>query len=260
MNTKLLLQQILLPKLQPLGYQFQVLGRGNFAFVKTDQTQAIIVDHSKYLPHKLRFIFQIRPIHLEFELAKLYPGLCPSSQLTYNSQEELINYLSAVADDITDFIIAYMNIMEQNYVFSTVEQSVRLSEAPIERALRFSSRWGLSMSPYRANLLRLDEILEQMKTDIAHRKKDFFDNEDDILDLAAYFGEILSISKGFPHQWEWRNQDSPTYKRFVITASKYDPLERVIQAWNCGSELKNCSLKFFPIRGKDNSKEMILLS
>lgn len=248
MKVKLLVQQIMAPELSPYGYQFRTLGRNNFAFMRGDEKRAIIIENDKYPPYKLRFIYQVRPVHLEFELARLYPTVCPSSVLSYGSDEEFINYLRMVACDTVNFIIPYMDAMEQNCVFSTRELSLCLSDNAIGRARRFSNKWGISMLPCRINLSQLDKIMDGMKIDVTHRKEEFLNNKNEILDLAAYFGELISISKGLPHQWEWRKGDSPEFDRFVITASQYDPLERVIQAWNCGTEIKNYSLKFFPMR------------
>ena len=100
----------------------------------------------------------------------------------------------------------------------------------------------------------IDIILDGMRTDTAHRKEDFYKNKRDMVNLTAYFGELLAKSEGLPGRWIWRelHEGSP---RFVIEAHSYDPLERLIAAWNFGQESFVYSIGRFPIATPSEDEE-----
>lgn len=235
------------PALNNYGFTFQMPGRSDYLFMKGDGTQSISITMGRFNPKKIKVTYNVyctSPFSLE--LGSLNTEFCPASGMTYSTQEELELYIEEVINDSLNIILPFLRIMENNRVFNSYELSRELSIGTTERVKRACSKWNLSQMPSRENLKRLDIIMNGMRTDTACRKDDFYKNKSDIIDLAAYFGELLAISRGMPGQWGWHelSKGSP---RFVIQANSYDPLERLIAAWNFGLESFVYSIGRFPL-------------
>jgi hypothetical protein len=241
------LKKVAVPALSKLGYTMEKLGGSSYAFMKADQTRGIIIDTESYPPKKLRFCFYVygeRPFFLE--LSNFKPQFCPVSALTYQTQEELEVYLSQVVQAAETTILPFLDAMADNVVTETTEMSRKLSENTAQRARRFAAAWNLKMESTKENLIRLDDIMKSMKTVPEKRKEDFIRQEEEIIDLAAYFGELIAINRGMPGRWMWRGIDEGD-PQFVIEYHSYDPLERVIHAWNFGEEAITYALKSHPL-------------
>ena len=180
------------------------------------------------------------------ELANLKAEFCPISAIRYSNQEEFETYVEEVMKETIDIIFPFLYIIKDNRVFSSNELSQELAHGITEHVNRACSKWSLSQIPSRENLKMIDMIMNGMRTDTYHRKEDFFKNINDIIDLAAYFGELIAQSKGAPGRWIWC-EVCPGKPRFVIEVNGYDPLERLISAWNFGPESIVHSIERFPL-------------
>lgn len=245
MRIKPALLKKVAPALSEYGFTFKALGGSNYAFINEDSSRLIIIDTDKFLPKKIRTDFQVNGKN-QFTLPYIYfdPSFCPGSISTYSTQEELEQYLENAVHEMVTIIFPFLKAMEENYIESSYEMSVALSNETEKRARRFADAWKLSMEATNENARNLDRILNGMKTTPENRKRDFYQHENDIIDLSAYFGELFAIHRHKPGKWTWR-QFSETVTSFVVEAEGYDPLNRVVQAWNFGAEVQNYSLKWF---------------
>lgn len=248
MRIKPIIINLVEPVLKEKGF-ILCLEKGEYIFTKQNNSQVITFDREKYSPRKIRILFQVmQPIPISFYYSYLDPSFCPYASETYN-EEELIVYITQVLTAITEIILPYMDNISINAVPETYELCHALSLDTESRAKRFLARWGLDMNhKNRNNFSKLDIIINQLQTDICHRHKDFLYHQDEVIDMAAYFGALNAISSGaspFQH-WYWR-EIVPGKPIYVSGNNGYDSLDRVLAAWNYGQEITNYSLKNFPM-------------
>jgi hypothetical protein len=228
--------------MREVGYTLAPGGGGSYTFANEEVTRVITFDHGKYLPKELRVHFQMVPPgrkkSISFYLEFLNPNFFPPIKIEqYNDDSQ---YMHALLEQIIRIILPYMDILEKNVVSCNEEMYQSLSMDTFSRAERFASKWKLSLEPDESHG-ELDAILRSMQPRIWERKIDFYKHLPDIIDLAAYLGEVLNFRQGTPRQWYWREL-SPTERFFAIQATGYDVLSRVIAAWNAGQEIINYSL------------------
>ena len=166
--------------------------------------------------------------------------------MTYTTQEELEEYVEAVARDGVNIILPYLDALAVNYIPDTEELEAKLRDHPQERAARFAEKWSMKMwDEY--NLDRLNDILDTMRTDVNRRKADFEKHEEDFLDLAAYYVGTNCIQNP-DEPWEWR--EFPEGSGNFILPDGRDPLFVPLRVWNYGRECT--TMRFYSaIRAED---------
>lgn len=247
MKIKAVIMNKAVPILARQGFSFYNPGKNHYLFVKHDGIQKVSITTEKYNPSRIRVTYIMNCEHpFTLELANLKAEFCPISAMTYSTQEEFEAYVEEVMKETIDIIFPFLYLMKDNRVFSSNELSQELAHGITEHVNRACSKWSLSQIPSRENIKMIDMIMNGMRTDTYHRKEDFFKNINDIIDLAAYFGELIAQSKGAPGRWIWR-EVCPGNPRFVIEVNGYDPLERLISAWNFGPESIVHSIERFPL-------------
>lgn len=242
MNLKPLITKLVTPRMREVGYLLAPGGGGSYTFTNEGTTRVITFDHEKYLPKKLRVHFQMVPPDrknvIPFYVGFLNPNFFPPIKVEQYSDDS--QYVHALLEQMINIVLPYMDILEKNVVNCNAEMYQSLSTDTFSRAERFASKWKLSLEPDEVHG-ELDAILCSMQPHIWERKIDFFKHLSDIIDLAAYLGEVLNFREGTPRQWCWRELSS-TERFFAIQATGYDVLSRVISAWNAGQEITNYSL------------------
>lgn len=229
----------------------QASTKPNYVFYRNDGLRTAIISKEKGLPTPIAVDYLVLGEHrFNLQLKYLDPDFFPASKMILQEMDISV-FLKELVKESIEILFPYLDIMENNVVTSTFQMSKMLSEHTELRAVRFAENWNLTLTPERKNIEVLDKVMDSMRTDIQLRREDFFKNEDKIIDLAAYFGKLLSISNGLPDQWYWREL-SEGYSRYVVKAQSYDPLLRVIHAWNFGPEVINYALKRFPLTSKNN--------
>lgn len=237
-----------MPIFEKYGFFPSVMGPKEYVFSNYDNTRAIFFDRDKFPPRKLRVCYSVKgETSFMLQLSNFKPGFLKMGLEYYSSEQELETFLNDMAHSTVEVVLPYLDAMEENYVFDTFEMSMALSKDTETRITRFADKWGLTKEPTRENLVSLDEILDSMKTTVHNRKEDFEKHESQIIDLSAYFGELIAKDGGKSGQWLWR-EISEGLERYVIEAMGYDPLSRVVHAWNFGTEVTNYSLGGFPLR------------
>ena len=237
------------PVLKEKGFSLQ-LEKNEYIFFKQSNSQVIIFDREKYPPRKMRILFQItQPTPLSFYFSYLDPIFCPCVSETYDTEDDFKMYMKQILVAIIETILPYMDIISKNAITETYELCHALSLETELRAKRFLIKWDLDMNhKNRNNFLKLDIIISKMQTNIQQRYTDFIDHQNEVIDMAAYFGALNAISSGaLPFQdWYWR-EIIPGKPVYVSGNNGYDPLERILAAWNYGKEITNYSLKHFPM-------------
>lgn len=258
MQVKAAIKRIVVPELQQHGFTISGDFGPTYGFRSKDNSMTVVLELEKFWPKKLRVFYRFRsdePVRESppaLELKYFKPTFCHAQEgLSYQTQEELNSFLILLVEDTINIVIPYMQIMQKNYVASTYAMVQKLASMPRQRAERFSERHGLPIEPKKDMLRQLDSILDSMKKDIHCRKTEFYENEDDIIDMAAYFGELICKHEEVSSLWTWRNiYGTPL---FGAGKTKFDPLRRVLMAWNFGSETTNASLQSYPISYQSES-------
>ena len=236
------LKKTALPILAPCG--FTLINGGpapEHYFRNKDGTRLIFFSYDWKLLHRLRITFETRGGEnmvgvTHHELSRTF---CPSSRMTYTTQEELEEYVEAAARDGVNIILPYLDALEPNYIAPTEELRARMRTAPQERAARFAEKWSMKLwDKYALN--RLNDILDTMRTDVNHRKEAFEKHEEEFLDLAAYFVGTDCIKKP-DEPWEWR--EFPEGSGMFILPDGRDPLFRPLKAWNYGREVETARIR-----------------
>lgn len=236
MKIKTVLMERMAPVLENYGYTMEEMGRLHYAFSTKNDSRVINISTQRLFPNKLRFDYYVNGKNsFMLNLDNFNAEFCYASQLTYNNHEELENYIDEVTKATVTIINPYLDIMEENYVTSSFEMYKRLSENTSHRAKEFAHKWNLPMEPEHENLKKLNSIMNGMKKNISRRKEEFLENEEEIINMSAYYGELIAIRGELPGRWMWIDL-SETVKSFVVETRGYDSLERTISAWNFGSE------------------------
>lgn len=243
MKLKLALKKIITPVLEAQGFQADFSNNGNYIFRTSDGSLWIKFDTAKFLPKKLRAFFSTNSgLYLALEYLK--PDFFPVSGMNYETQEELEVYLIEFAKELCEIMVPYLNAMKTNYITYSLDWNHQMSQNVRERSVRFSKKWNLTIEPQRTNLVGLDAVLDKMRADASNRKRMFELHKEELIDMGAYFGELLRINHDGNGQWYWREVNG--YSFFAVERG-YDPMQRVIHAWNCGREAFNCEFSRYPL-------------
>ena len=178
------LKKAALPIFEPYGYKLVNGGPApQHYFENKDGTRLISFVYYWAMRHRLLITFEARGgkeniVVTHHELSREF---CPSSRMTYTTQEELEEYVEAVARDGVNIILPYLDALAVNYIPDTEELEAKLRDHPQERAARFAEKWSMKMWD-KYDLDRLNDILDTMRTDVNRRKADFEKHEEDFLD------------------------------------------------------------------------------
>ncbi len=229
------LKKAALPIFEPYGYELKN-GRPapQHSFLNKDRTRIICFCYDRYLHRRLLITFEARggKENIVVTHHDLKREFCPSTRMTYTTQEELEEYVEAVARDGVNIILPYLDALEINYIPATEELEAKLRDHPQERAARFAEKWSMKMWD-KYDLDRLNDILDTMRTDVNRRKADFEKHEEDFLDLAAYYVGTNCIQNP-DEPWEWREFPEGSGK-FILPDGR-DPLFVPLRVWNFGRE------------------------
>lgn len=231
------ISKIIAPMFEEVGYSLYVLGRGDYVFQNGELTRNISFDHDKYAKKEVRVHFMAKSKFssyggIMFYLQYLKPDFFPPIPKQDDNE-----YLRDLTAQIISIVLPYMDLLVGNQVRLTRDMYEDLSQDTEERAQRFAKKFGLSPE-YNEHGQAVDEILWSMQPDIQRRRESFYENLQDVLDLAAYAGECLNLKNGSVGQWYWDDRDC-----YCIRALGYDVLNRVVEAWAAGREIINYSLK-----------------
>lgn len=243
MNYRSIIRKIMSPDMKKAGFSFCVSSKNDFCFKNEDGTRNVLIDTERYGPHKLRFAYQVFGKHyFRFYLEDLDPAFCPVANQTYETMEELIFYLENITWDTIRIILPYLDVMEENYVEYEESFSQQMGLNFQERIFRFQEKWGFDLKYDEAHRMKLDAIMDSMRTTISARKQDFYRHKEEFLDLSACYGELLNVGDDTPGQWA-RKESTPGHFEYVVGPTKYNPLWRAMFAWNFGPEVALYSLQ-----------------
>ena len=91
------------------------------------------------------------------------------------------------------------------------------------------------------------EQLRDLRTAAVRRREDFQRHREEILDLAAFYGELLNDEEETPGLWGWREVE-PGHPEYVVGPRRYNPLRRAMLAWNFGPEVAAYSLQGYHLK------------
>ena len=243
MNYRSILRKIMSPDMKRAGFSFFVLSKNDFCFKNENGTRHVLIDTERYGPHKLRFAYQVFGKHyFRFYLEDLDPMFCPVADQTYETMEELIFYLENLTRDTIQIILPYLDVMEENYVEYEESFSQQMGLNFQERISRFQKKWDFALKYDEVHRMKLDAIMDSMRTTISARKQDFYRHKEEFLDLSACYGELLNVGDDTPGQWT-RKESTPGHFEYVVGPTKYNPLWRAMFAWNFGPEVALYSLQ-----------------
>lgn len=249
MNTALYIKHAALTAFNECGYKYKAMPGSICAFRKERKNgfSDVIFSYMRYPPRRLQITYFTTGIHefpLNFDM--FTPTFCPAStSKCIIGTSNLEEYIGRVVESSVNIIFPFIDNMYENCVDFLPEMSVDLAKHTLDRADTFSKKRGLSAQSARQALIEMQNIINSLNVESTMRKAAFYTNYDELINMAAYFGEILASSYGSPHCWEWR--DILGQKSYVISAGSYNPLARIIDAWNFGSEVLNYSLSCFSL-------------
>lgn len=248
MNYRSILKKIMSADMQRAGFSFCVLSKNDFCFKNENGTRHVLIDTERYGPHKLRFAYQATGKHyFQFYLRDLDPVFCPVANQTYETKEELIFYLENLTRDTIQIILPYLDVMEENYVEYEESFSQQMGLNFQERISRFQKKWDFDLKYDEAHRMKLDAIMDSMRTTISARKQDFYRHKEEFLDLSACYGELLNIEENTPRRWV-RKESTPGHFEYVVGPTQYNPLWRAMFAWNFGPEVAQYSLQGYHLK------------
>lgn len=246
MNTARYIKQIASSAFNGCGYTYKSTRGAICAFRKerTDGFSEVIFSRNgAKMILVTYFTSGIHEFPLKYDL--FLPDFCPESVLGWGYDSNLEPFIDGVVKASVRTIFPYIDNMYLNCVEFLPEMSMDLAQDTRRRAADFIKKWGLSTRSGRKLLDDLQTIINSMNGDSSMRRAAFYQNYDEIVNMAACFGELLSRADGTPHQWEWSDRSGQNC--YVISAQSYNPLARIIDAWNFGSEVLNYSLAGFPL-------------
>jgi len=247
MKFKSTIKKLIVPKFEPLGYEFSAPGGINYFFSNKAEDKSLNFDTNRFFKNQLRIEFweliNQQGDDIRFDFSYLRPEFFPY-KLEYTSQEAFDESLITLTDKIIDIILPYGDAVRKNFVSMTPDLYDELAIDTVRRAKRFSEQQNLSLNE--EGVHQLQAVIASIQTVRENRKQDFERHRSEIIDMAAFFGEALNTKYGFAGKWYWRDDCSPTPFYATMTQG-FDVLRRTIDAWNIGGEVINYGLDFFPI-------------
>ncbi len=246
MNTALYIKRAASSAFDGCGYHYKATRGAICAFRKERPdgfSEVIFFRNRAKMILTTYFTSGIHEFPLNYDLFS--PDFCPESTLGWADASNFEPYIDGVIKASVRTIFPFIDHMYLNCVDFSPEMSVDLAKDTQRRAADFEKKWNLSALPARKVLIELQNIINSLNADSSMRQAAFYKNYDEIINMAACFGELLSRAYGAPHQWEWSDRSGQNC--YVISAQSYNPLARVIDAWNFGSEVVNYSLARFPL-------------
>lgn len=246
MNTARYIKQIASPAFDGCGYTYKSTRGAICAFRKerTDGFSEVIFSRNRAkMILATYFTSGIHEFPLKYDLFS--PDFCPESALGWGYDSNLEPFIDGVVKASVRAVFPYIDNMYLNCVEFSPEMSIDLAKDTRRRAADFVKKWSLSTRSGRKLLNDLQTIINSMNGDSSMRQAAFYQNYDEIINMAACFGELLSRAYGTPHQWEWSDRSGQNC--YVISAQSYNPMARIIDAWNFGKEVSNYSLTKFPL-------------
>jgi len=247
MKFKSTIKKLIVPKFEPLGYEFSAPGGVNYFFSNEAEKKRLNFDANRFLKGQLRIEFweqiNYNGEDIRFNFSYLRPEFFPY-KLEYASQETFDESFITLADKIIEIILPYGDVARENYVYVEQEMYSELAIDTVGRAKRFSEKWNLSLNE--EGVHQLQGVIALLQTGRENRKRDFERHRSEVIDMAAFFGEALNTKYGLAGKWYWRDDCSATPFYATVTQG-YDVLRRTIDAWNMGGEVINYGLDCFPI-------------
>ena len=239
MKFKSTIKKLIVPKFEPLGYEFSAPGGVNY-FLSNDAEKRILnFDTNRFFKDLLRIQFRESLNHnyedIFIKFMYLRPEFFPY-KLDYSSQEAFDESFVILADKIIEIIFPYCDVIRENYVYVEQDMYNELSIDTVGRAKRFAEKWNLTFDD--AGVHQLDRIIASLQTGRENRKRDFEKHKNELIDMAAFFGEARSVRYCLNGQWYWRD-DCSKIPFYAPVADGYDVLSRTIAAWNMGGEVTN---------------------
>ena len=248
MNYKSSIQKVMAPALEQAGFSFLAIGYNHFRFANGSETQEIVIDTARYGVRNLRFAYHgTGERRFWFGLEDLDPQFCPAAGMEYRTREELIPYLRQVTEDTVRILLPYLDAMVENHVAYTDVLSREMARDIQERIKRAQAQWGLALEYGPDQLRRLDAAMDALRTAAVRRREDFQRHREEILDLAAFYGELLNDEEETPGLWGWREVE-PGHPEYVVGPRRYNPLRRAMLAWNFGPEVAAYSLQGYHLK------------
>ena len=246
MNYKSPIQKVMAPAMEQAGFSFLAIGYNHFRFANGSETQEIVIDTARYGVRNLRFAYHgTGERRFWFGLEDLDPQFCPAAGMEYRTREELIPYLRQVTEDTVRILLPYLDAMVENYVAYTDVLSREMARDIQERIKRAQAQWGLALEYGPDQLRRLDAAMDALRTAAVRRREDFQRHREEILDLAAFYGELLNDEEETPGLWGtlnmWWAQDGTTpcggrcWPGILARRWRRTPCRGTISRWNAGA-------------------------
>lgn len=247
MKFKSTIKKLIVPKFEPLGYEFSAPGGVNYFLSNDVEKRILSFDTNRFFKDLLRIQFRERfdPNYEDifFDFMYLRPEFFPY-KLDYSSQEAFDESFVILADKIIEIIFPYCDVVRENYVYVEQEMYNELAIDTVGRAKRFAEKWNLTFDA--KGVHQLQRIIALLQTGRENRKRDFEKQKNELIDMAAFFGEAMNTVYKLEGQWYWR--DNGSWIPFYVPATQgYDVLGRTIDAWNTGGEVINHGFDRFAI-------------
>jgi hypothetical protein len=251
MKVKQTARKIMMPALTALGFTADNEPWGQ-RFRSSERDWIICVDTDPMWPRYLRVAIGTRNIWLHLVD---FPD-APSNY--YSSKESLVDVMQKATEYLTTFVIPYLDAVEAVYINIDHAVYTQFSNQIQERIRRFSEKTGLCCADGRRMVDAADAALRTLCPDeISRRNEAFCRHREEILDIAAAWGEAVRQNYQHPWQWGWTAPEPPTeweepMQQYGLildplnTRLGLDPLNHALFAWNL-KEIKRYRLGRYPL-------------
>lgn len=186
------IKKIIVLKLKKTGFKYnhRESNRFNFIFTNKDKNQRIGFSRLPKYSYIQIYFQRDKDYLLGYEIDENI-----NYYIDYRNKNNLNNAISLLGDIIYNNGLTYLENMTDTYKLPSNEDHSKLLNNPRRSAKKFIKKYEISTSEdICETILQLEDILKKLKGNIE-------DNKDTLINLAAFFGQI--IKKYHEAEWMW---------------------------------------------------------
>lgn len=251
MRIKNAIKKIAVPFLATHGFSLRDVSAGYYEFNNEDDTRRITIEIGPYMPKSLKTLYSYKKdssmisFH-NYNLGWLVPEAGTNGEFFYSSQEELEEAVKQILDISFSQALPRLESLMERYVDFPRHLYALLKEDTKERAASFAEKHNLTIPYSRENIKKVESSLLEMRGEDETRWKERFrESEAEIVDMAAYIGEVVRRSAKKRPKWKWVEEDSfyaPNECYYLRSEGVFSPLERIVSFWNYYTNKKKFDL------------------
>jgi glutaredoxin len=231
-------KSVVSPILIPRGFEVTELVSPHIVFRNKDTLIELAVDKSRY-KRSIEIYFNKRGCFFSLKAKNLLPEFNFKQDYLYTNKKELTEHLKQISISFIERAYPYLIRLEK-YFFVQINRShyERLSTTVKTRALRASEEYKIEISNPNDGMKKIEQAILLIRGDKDEtRRRNFDDNVEAIIDIAALYGEMirwLSEEAGLHCSWAWNSRDeNREHDRYILERDiiDKDPLSDITAFW-----------------------------